>query len=382
MNPCTVLPCIPRKFWLLSSLAFFTLPAWANPTQRPDIVGPVGFARGSTVTVYIDIDPKSKLGAGDPEKRDRVADAVKGVEGWTQPLKDIGEVTLKVVKLDGSGNDPATSKPPDLSASGSVHVVWESSDVIGKAKGGAGAYAEEPQASGDLDGQGHMTNANAASGGVVHLNSDATALPGKDQDLATRNAVHELGHVLGLDHSDVKAPSNVMTSKTELQPGNSTPTAEDLKELKNLYASASGSDAFHISVVALTDDLGNELVRYRYALHYLSGPDFGLFQVGLGANVRVSDVVVPDGWEWHRRGTVIGFDPSFLDGDVPYLNSLNSDLLVSFVANASPESQPGWAGGLIDVLGPQAVPEPAVGGLLGVAGLAALCSRRRRVSSH
>ena len=257
-------------------------------------------------------------------------------------------------------------------------MVWESSEVIEKAQGSAQAYSEEPLAAGTDDGKGHVTMPAATTGGVIHLNEDVTAFKANDQDLATKNAVHEMGHVLGLDHPDKNAPSNVMNAKTELQPANSTPTAEDLKELKNVYASASGPGRFDIGVVASTLALGGGLYEYSYALEYIAGPDFGLFQVGLGDGVSLFDVLVPDGWEWLRHGSVISFDPTFLDDDVPYLDSIRRELLVSFVADGAPESQPAWAGNPITLAGPGAVPEPGTLWLLSVGLLISGIAIRRR----
>lgn len=352
-----------RGTLLALGLLLWALPGSGNPTKRDNVVGPVAFAKGSTVTVYIEVDPNSKKADGDPEKRDRVADAVAGIEGWVQPLKDLGDVTLKVVKLDGNGKDPATGKAPDYTQSGSVRVTWETSEVIQAAKGSAQAYSEEPAAAGEDDGKGHVTQPEATTGGVIHLNSDATANVAKDKDLAKKNAVHEMGHVLGLDHSDLEAPANVMNPKTELQPDNATPTAEDLKELKHLYASASGPDAFDVEVHAAVAALADGRFAYSYALAYIAGPDFGLFQVGLGVGIELFDVQVPPGWEWLRNGSVVSFDPTFLDDDVPYLDSSRPHLEVSFVAAAAPILQPAWAGRLLQISAPGAVPEPASLGL-------------------
>ncbi|MBL8472054.1 MAG: matrixin family metalloprotease [Rhodocyclaceae bacterium] len=373
--------CLPRAgCWVVAVLVgCAALPAQANPTKRTGVIGPVSFKKGSTVTIYIDPDPKSKLKADDPDYRDRVPDAVAGINGWVDPVKNAGNLTLKVVKLNSDGADPATGKPPDLTQPGTVHVTWDPSETIQKkSTDSTQAYTEEALAEGEDDGKGHVVKGELTTGAVIHLQDDATGNPNREKVETKKNAAHEMGHVLGLDHSDEKAKTNVLSPKTETQPDDGLPTAEDLKELANLFASATLPADFDVVVTAEVEPAGAGLFRYRYGAQYLAGPPLGLIQVGLGANVRLSDILPPEGWEWIRKGNVISFDPRFLVDDVPYLDAAYPHVDFSFIANAEPVTQTAWAGSLIELPGPASIAAPRADALAASALLALLLGSTRR----
>jgi hypothetical protein len=360
----------------------WTLPAGANPMKVKDVVGPAGFRKGSTVTVYIDVDPLSKLPKTNDNYIDRVPDAVGGINGWVQPLKDAGNITLNVVKLDAEGKDPATGRPPDLAQAGTVHLVWQPSAQIKQegTDGNAQAYATPPLIEGPDDGKGHLTNGEATTGAVIHLADDASANPKRSHIETKKNAAHEMGHVIGLDHSDAKATGNVMYPVTDGQPDDGSPSADDIKELKNVYASASGPDPFHVIGTGTAVALGDGLYQYSYTLDYISGPDLGLFQVGFGSGASIFNVMPPPGWEWLRNGDVLSFDPTFLNGQVPYLNADNLEVSFRFTSNGPPELDSAWVGDLTQLVAPAAVPEPStlvMAVTTGLVGLAYLWRRQR-----
>jgi len=381
----------------LSILGFFCLVfnAYAIPTTYSDTVGPVGFANGTTVTVYIQADPL----ASDPDTpRNRVPSAEKGITAWKDSLKDYGNITLKVVKLDTNGNDPSTGKPPDLTVAGTVKAVWETAQQFKDAgKENADAYANEPDREGTDLTRGKtavITDARFTTGGVIHLRQEASGIEAKDNGIAAINAVHEMGHILGLAHENKN--DVVMNPKQELQNGGVL-TEADKDELKQVYQRTSSSVSIQV-----TPPLATCLAcyyTYDYTLGYISGPELGLFQISLDSSFDFVTPSAPEGWQAYISGTegvaddviqsylsdlpgIVGtFRVTVLNDSVQYLGPSNPSLTFSFSSPNPPSSRFGWSGNLVELAGPTAIPEPPSLGLVG-GGLGCLLftyvQRRRR----
>jgi hypothetical protein len=366
------------RSWLLRrtsavAWALLSAAALATPYVADKTLGPVGFAKGSTVTVYIAKDPM----ASDPDvPQDRVPAAQAGALQWAEPLKAIANVDLKVVKLDAAGNDPATGKAPDYSQPGAVKVSWDThQQFVAAGQGDASAYATHANQTSDPapGGKGGpRVNARLTTGGEIHLAAEGLGVPQAGMDYATRAAIHELGHVLGLTHTKVAA---AMNGDLMFQPFPGEVTTADKVELGAVYGL---TEAQVKATIKKSESAAGTSYDYRYRFDYLGGYESALFQIALDSATDVYDVLAPPGWVFFfsearpgetdaieapvdglTAGTVLTFRADLLDGAEPYLGPLHPSFEFGF-SSLLPESDGlAWAASLETLAVPRSVPEPS-----------------------
>jgi hypothetical protein len=366
----------------------------ANPYVAKDTLGPVGFAKASTVTVYIEQDPFAK----DPDNpADRVPSAQDGVLQWKDALKAIANIDLRVVKLDANGNDPATGNVPNYSQPGSVRLSWETPEQF-KAAGHEGASAYATHASRDSDPppggkDGPRVNARLTTGGAVHLPDKGLGIAQASRDAALRATIHEFGHVLGMTHTKVVA---AMNGDLMFQPFPGEVTEADKVELGAVY----GLTAVQVrALVQPRQSSTATYYEYRYVAEYLSGDAGALFQIALDDATDVFDIQPPQGWiamiaetfpidedvtptiEPDLPGTVLTFRADALGSVVPYLSADNPRLEFGFSSWLAPVDTLAWAGYVQTVAGPRRIDEPTTAAIVPIAGLLALLMSRRSRSA-
>jgi len=357
----------------------------AVPYVPPDTLGPVGFAKGSTVTVYIEQDPAAK----DPDNPvDRVPSAKDGVLQWKDALKAIANVDLRVVTLDANGKDPATGNAPDYSQPGSVRLKWETHEQF-KAAGheGDSAYATHATRASDPPPGGRdgpRINARLTTGGVVHLPAEPQGIPQASRDATLRATIHEFGHVLGLTHTKLPA---AMNPDLMFQPFPGQVTEADKLELKAVYGL---TDAQSKARVRPWQSGADTYYEYRYLVEYQGGDVGALYQIALDGASDVFDVEVPQGWiamfaetfpidedvtpaiEPDLPGTVLTFRADLLGDVVPYLSADNPRLEFGFSSWLAPVDTLAWAGSVQTVAGPRRIDEPPTAAIVLLAGLLGL----------
>lgn len=366
----------------------------ATPYVLADTLGPVGFAKASTVTVYIERDPAANAGN---EPVDRVPSAEAGVLQWKDALKAIGNVDLVVVKLDANGKDPATGQAPNYSLAGTVRLSWDTPAQFEAAgKGQEAAYAvhafraSDPPPGGKA---GPRVNARLTTAGAVHLRAEGPGTAQARRDAAMRATIHEFGHVLGMTHTKGVA---AMNGDLMFQPFPGEVTEADKIELGAVY----GLTAAQVKTLTQPRQSGAATYyEYRYVAEYLGGDAGALFQIALDDASDVFDIRPPPGWiamfaeslpidedvapapEPDLPGTVLTFRADYLGSVVPYLNATNPALEFRFSSWLAPVDTLAWAGAVLTLAGPRRVDEPPMVAVASIAGLLALLARRRARAS-
>lgn len=404
MPELAALRALGRRFHLTTALPVAVLAgvfvclaiaAQAIPYVPDKTLGPAGFPRGSTITVYI---PKDPLEGDATTPRNRVPALEAGVKQWADPLKKLANIDLKIVKLDANGKDPATGMAPDYTMAGTVEVRWDTDTAFENAgHKGSAAYATHASIRTDrqnVGGKIRRTNPRLTTGGQVHMRAASQGIEAKDNDDATRNGIHELGHVLGLTHS--KKANTAMNGDLMGQPFPGEVTEADKIELGAVYGLSAAQ--VKATITPRRDPgTGKTSYLYRYELENVSDEEIALFQVALDDPDDVFDLVVPDGWVSFFAetlapdedvdesplpdipGTVLTFRADILNDDVPYLGPSNPVLEFGFSSFIPPAQDLGWSGALVDLPAPVLVDAPPVSALFGLTLVTLIGIRRRRL---
>jgi hypothetical protein len=332
---------------LLAVLLFSSAQIGATPLRLGTSKGPTRFKDGTTVTVYIPVDPSG----GGREKG--LAD---GVKAWNNE-KALMDHNIKIQVMAGQAPAGATN---------AVQVNWKAptGSELGEA---TTASMEGPN--GD----------NTTTGGTIDISPDTTDV---DNNMATNLGIHEMGHILGLDDTPNTAtamdPDFNKNSKLKI-------TNKDNLELTSTFAVSNGKSSDQVFAnVSFTGGLYD----YSYTLNWLSGIDLALFQVDTnGANLQ--SITAPTGW---GIDTPIGNDVTIaVDGlpqtqefvsfvlldETSYLGPDHPQLDFSFESSNAPGNVEAFLSGVTQTMGPAAVPEPGTFALT-MGGLAALFVRQRR----
>lgn len=330
----------------IATASLLATAANANPTVPDGLKGVFRWPDNIVIDVYIPPDPE---GLG----RDK--DLGAGIGNWNGPGLAGKGITINV----NYGTAPA-------GAQNAVNVSWNDGKVTN-------SDGSKTDASGGPDGAKSGDNVKTKSG-EIKINKDPKL---KAEDVK-RLGAHEMGHVLGLDHSDNE--DDLMNP----EPGTDKPQANDLKQLGAVFnANLASTD---VKFTPLVTPLGN-LFKYQYTAEWISGGELALFEVDIGT-ATLSSVVAPTGWSFGNPGlpadwlssTLPGqerFAIFRLDDETSYLGPSNPILTFEFVADHSPKLGSAFLNGGFKTLAP--VPEPGAWTLL-ILGFGALgvTLRRRR----
>jgi hypothetical protein len=332
---------------LLAVLLFSSAQIGATPLRLGTSKGPTRFKDGTTVTVYIPVDPSG----GGREKG--LAD---GVKAWNneKALKD-HNITIDVK----AGQAPA-------GATNAVQVNW---------KAPAGTELGEATTA-SMEGPG---GDNTTTGGTIDISPDTTDV---DNNMATNLGIHEMGHILGLDDT----PNSGSAMDPDFNKNSTLKiTDKDNLELTSTFAVSNGNSS---TQVFANVNFSGGLYDYNYTLNWLSGIDLALFQVDTnGANLQ--SITAPTGW---GIDTPIGTDVTIIVDGVPqtqqflsfvlldetsYLGPDHPQLIFSFESSNAPGNVEAFLSGVTQTTGPAPVPEPGTFALT-IGGLAALFIRTSR----
>lgn len=329
--------------------------ATATPFIDAGNKGPLKWAEGSTILVYV---------PADPDKMGRDTDLIAGIKEWNdqKPLKDRN---IKIETRTG------TAPPGTANA---VQVSWVSGPledpndpektVFGR---GRPSYLQGPM--------------NMIDRGTMLISRDTTQVT---KQMAKNLGIHEMGHVLGLD--DVKTGSvkdNAMFpdfTKNDTV----TITTNDTKELDATYSANQQDTQVDVTPQVTPLPEGNE---FRYDVEWQAGSLLGLFQVDVNG-AKVLSFIIPDGWEVAVEPRAIDVDPDprpFLEpqdfvtfriaDQIHYLSEEFPSLTFGFVATGGVATVEAMLNGRFLTTGP--IPQPAAAALFCL-GLVAMGTARRR----
>lgn len=325
--------------------------ALATPLVLPGVTGAVKWKQGAVVNVYIPLDPKRNDPNAPRTRHNQLKDAV---DQWKDVAAGAG-VTINSVTLDANGNIPGTTDKPDLGKEGTVQVTWEN---INSPEGGSATP-------GTVDAGGGHERMHSND---VRVDEKNTAIKAVDEAKALATMLHEMGHVLGIDHS--KEGDSCMHEALDVQPKTNV-GASDKREFNS--TSLDWNANLQTAVAAVPSGF-----RYTVEANWVSGGEGALVQL-LTGGAPISDVTLPAGWElydYRSPSPILTFRLDPTDNLQAYLNAALSTEVFAFTSPVGPSMIAGWAGTDHVLLGPQ-VPEPSSGWLmLALVPFAAQWSRR------
>jgi hypothetical protein len=338
-----------------------SLPVSARPITYDDVTGTAKWK--VPITIYIPRDPRATGTIHDEIKR--------AVDEWAK-IAAGKNITLTPVILDASGNVPGTGQPPNPTAKGSVVVKYQTQGGHASPQFEGPVIRIGPKGE-DILGDVEYTH------GEIRIGTGAPAQ-------AYVIALHEIGHMLGLDH-EKKGTDSIMQPSVDDYERLTKPTATDTRQFNAVYARADAK--LDGSAFAL----GPDEFQYTYTATWLSGGEIPLVQIFV-AGAAISDPVIPAGWEivgLPDTGNFVSLRIDPTNEFQAYLGSDNPLLAFSFTSSEPPTTTFGWAGSdqiTQSVIGPVQIPEPPVL-LIFVSGLVPLmfltrvsCSRERRPRSR
>jgi len=313
--------------------------ARATPIVAKGVIGGARWKRN--ITIYIPRDPV----AG----RNRHKQLKEAVDAWKRVAADkhIG-ISITPVVLDGQGNIPGTGSKPDPKEPGTVTVSW----VANKAGEATHTIAGEPTGRRDRDGE-ILRNAEYVTG-KIEIDKSHTVGREQDEKKAKAEMLHEMGHMLGIDHS--AETDSVMRKKLEEYIDRVKPGASDARELGAIYSAANAR------LDSSAERLPDGSFRYAYTANWIAGGEIPMVQL-LDLAGPIQNPEIPVGWEFvdfpiAAFPAVVSFRVAPTDDLQAYLNMDNPTLEFAFVAPSPPGKTIGWAGTIHEgVTAP--VPEPS-----------------------
>ena len=357
-----------------------------------------------TYQVFIADDPAH------PGRRDEV---VAALNTWRDALAARG-VTLEL----RAGNPPQTPfdrnrynaevtrynadpapKPADYPEMGklqakqnTVSVYWDTTENIVRRRGGenTGAMAANVW---DRDASGKAGTIDLSD---VFLPTDPKGGTEEIARLMIHNlAMHEFGHVAGLDHYSPAQQGEIMRLDATLSTARFTLGAEDLKGLDRIYGTPPGIDARSGAFLREADELSaeirsllpvgtGEVWEYSYALAFLGGLPASYVQVEVG-NAPIYAARGSAGlYDWIAEDRESGDRYLAFHADSNYLGEQTLSGVLSFLSTQGPSSGLiAYAGGVISTdYVPRSVPEPRGPLLLCTAVVAYLLAAGRGIEAR
>jgi matrixin len=183
----------------------------------------------------------------------------------------------------------------------------------------------------------------------VRVDEKNTANKLLDEAKAMATMLHEMGHVLGIDHS--KEADSCMHEALDVQYKTNVGDSD-----KREFNSTSLDWNANLQTVVATVPGG---FRYTVDVHWASGGEGALVQL-LTGGAPISDLALPAGWELYDYGSpsaILTFRLDPTDNLQAYLSAAQSTEVFAFTSPIGPSTITGWAGTDQLLLGPQ-VPEP------------------------
>jgi hypothetical protein len=347
------------RYLVFACIVLTTTPTLATPLVFDGIKGVVKWKRGAVINVYIPLDPKRNDPDAPRERHKQLTDAV---DQWKEVAKD-ADITINSVTLDANGNIPGTTDKPNLDNEGTVQVTWENNS---SSEGGSATpnIAEAQQKDGTKTGQMNSSD--------VRIDEKNTANKTLDEAKAMATMLHEMGHVLGIDHS--KEKDSCLHEQLDVE--YKTKVGEsDKREFKS--TSLDWSANMQTAVAAIPEGY-----RYTLEVNWESGGEGALAQLVTGG-AAISDVALPMGWELYEYpgpSKILTFRLDPTDDLQAYLSSSQPTEIFAFTSPVGPAVISGWAGTDQLVLGPS-VPEPTTlfALAIGIGGMGIVSLRRRRL---
>jgi hypothetical protein len=154
-------------------------------------------------------------------------------------------------------------------------------------------------------------------------------------------ALHEVGHILGLEH-EAKGTDSIMQPSVDDYEKMTKPSASDAREFGSIHAR---SDA-RLDGSAFA--LGPDEFQYTYTATWLSGGEIPLVDIFV-FGAPIDNPLIPAGWEivdfpFAEPHNFVSFRVSPTDELHTYLTSDLPVLSISFISSEPPTTTFGWAG--------------------------------------